>query len=72
MTSIFRFVNKQASYPFGIISLAHAPVNVTDFFIGSINCDILSRARKFTNIHHSMFKLNTLSGFHDLFRFWYV
>jgi hypothetical protein len=29
----------QASYPFGIISLAHAPVNVTDFFIGSINCN---------------------------------
>jgi hypothetical protein len=27
-----------ASYPFGIISLAHAPVNVTDFSIGSINC----------------------------------
>jgi len=29
MTSFFRFVNKRASYPFGIISLAHAPVNVT-------------------------------------------
>ena len=29
---------KRASYPFGIISLAHAPVNVTDFSIGSINC----------------------------------
>ena len=27
------------SYPFGIISLAHAPVNVTDFSIGSINCN---------------------------------
>jgi hypothetical protein len=38
MTSIFRFVNKRASYPFGIISLAHAPVNETDFSIGSINC----------------------------------
>jgi hypothetical protein len=37
MTSFFRFVNKRASYPFGIISLAHAPVNVTDFSIGSIN-----------------------------------
>jgi hypothetical protein len=37
-TSFFRFVNKRASYPFGIISLAHAPVNVTDFSIGSINC----------------------------------
>ena len=31
MTSFFRFVNKRASYPFGIFSLAHAPVNVTDF-----------------------------------------
>ena len=39
MTSFFRFVNKWASYPFGIISLAHAPVNVTDFSIGSINCN---------------------------------
>ena len=34
----FRFVNKRVSYPFGIISIAHAPVNVTDFSIGSINC----------------------------------
>jgi hypothetical protein len=33
------FVNKRASYSFGIISLAHAPLNVTDFFIGSINCN---------------------------------
>jgi hypothetical protein len=39
ITSFFRFANnKRASYPFGIISLAHAPVNVTDFSIGSINC----------------------------------
>ena len=36
--TFFRFVNKRASYPFGIISFAHAPVNVTDFSIGSINC----------------------------------
>jgi hypothetical protein len=39
ITSFFRFANKRASYPFGIISLAHAPVNVTDFSIGSINCN---------------------------------
>jgi hypothetical protein len=39
ITSFFRFVNKRASYPFGIISLAHAPVNVTDFSIGSIHCN---------------------------------
>jgi len=38
MTSFFRFAKERASYPFGIISLAHAPVNVTDFYIGSINC----------------------------------
>ena len=38
MTSFIRFANKGASYPFGIISLAHAPWNVTDFSIGSINC----------------------------------
>ena len=37
ITSFFRFVNKRASYSFGIISLAHAPLNVTDFSIGSIN-----------------------------------
>jgi hypothetical protein len=40
ITSFFRFVNKPASYPFGIISLAHAPVNVTDFSIGSIEIEI--------------------------------
>ena len=34
MTSFFRFVNKRASYPFGIIPLAHAPVNATDLSIG--------------------------------------
>jgi hypothetical protein len=39
ITSFFRFVNKRASYPFGIILIAHAPVNVTYFFIGSINCN---------------------------------
>ena len=33
MTSFFHFVSKQASYPFDIISLAHVPVNVTDFSI---------------------------------------
>jgi hypothetical protein len=28
----------EARDTFGIISLAHAPVNVTDFSIGSIHC----------------------------------
>ena len=31
MTSFFCIVNKRMSYLFGIISFAHAPVNVTDF-----------------------------------------
>ena len=31
MTSFFRFVNKRAIYRLGIMSLAHAPVHVTDF-----------------------------------------
>jgi hypothetical protein len=44
MTSFFRFVNKRAIYRLGIISLAHAPVHVTDFPVvnvhefDSINC----------------------------------
>ena len=38
MTS-FRVVNNRENYPFGIISLAYAPVNVTDFSIYSINCN---------------------------------
>jgi hypothetical protein len=49
MTSFFHFVNKRAIYRLGIISLAHAPVHVTDFPVvnvdfyrllqlGSINC----------------------------------
>ena len=43
ITSFFHFANKRASYPFGIISLAHAPVNVIDFSIGSINCDLKNK-----------------------------
>jgi hypothetical protein len=39
MTSFCLFVSKRASYPFGIISLAHAPVNMANFAIGSINCN---------------------------------
>ena len=31
MTSFFRFVDKRKIYLLGIISLAHAPVHVTDF-----------------------------------------
>jgi hypothetical protein len=31
MMSFFRFVNKRVIYRLGIISLAHAPVHLTDF-----------------------------------------
>jgi hypothetical protein len=44
MTSFFRFVNKRAIYRLGIISLAHAPVHVTDFPIVNVHVDELSSA----------------------------
>ena len=45
MMSFFRFVNKQAIYRLGIISLAHAPVHVTDFPVVNVRVDKLSSAR---------------------------
>jgi hypothetical protein len=39
MTSLFPFAKKKPELFLRIISLAHAPMNVTDVFIGSINCD---------------------------------
>jgi len=45
MTSFFCFVDKRAIYRLVIISLAHAPVNVTDFSIVDIHVDELSSAR---------------------------
>ena len=45
MMSFFRFVNKRAVYRFGIISLAHAPVHVTDLSVVNIHVDELSSAR---------------------------
>ena len=45
MTSFFHFVNKQAIYRLGIISLAHAPVHVTDFPVVKVHVDELSSAR---------------------------
>ena len=39
MTSFFRFANKQAIYRLGIISLAHAPVHVTDFPVVNVHVD---------------------------------
>ena len=45
MTSFFRFVNKWAIYRLGIISLAHAPVHVTDFPVVNVHVDELSCTR---------------------------
>jgi hypothetical protein len=45
MTSFFRFVNIWAIYRLGIISLAHAPMHVTDFLIVNVHADELSSAR---------------------------
>ena len=45
MTSFFRFVNKRAIYRLGIISLAHAPVHVTDFPVVNVPVHALSSAR---------------------------
>jgi hypothetical protein len=39
MTALFPFVKKTPELFLRIISLAHAPMNVTDVSIGSINCD---------------------------------
>jgi hypothetical protein len=45
ITSFFRFVNKRAIYRLGIISLAHAPVHVTDFPVVNVHVDELSSPR---------------------------
>jgi hypothetical protein len=37
--NFFRFANKQAIYRLGIISLAHAPVHVTDFPVVNVHVD---------------------------------
>ena len=42
MTSFFHFVDKQAIYRLGIISLAHAPVHVTDLSVINVHVDELS------------------------------
>ena len=44
-TSFFHFVNKQAIYWLGIVSLAHPPVHVTDFPVVNLHVDELSSAR---------------------------
>jgi hypothetical protein len=56
MTSFFRFVNKRAIYRLGIISLAHAPVHVTDFPVVNVHVDeshALARVPDFpvVNVH---------------------
>ena len=45
MTSFFRFVDKRAIYRLDIISLAHAPVYVTDFSVVNVHVNELSSAR---------------------------
>ena len=45
MTSFFRFVNKRVIYRLSIISLAHAPVHVTDFPFVNVHVEELSSAR---------------------------
>jgi hypothetical protein len=45
ITSFFRFVDKRAIYWLGIISLAHAPVHVTDFSVINVHFDEISSAR---------------------------
>jgi hypothetical protein len=45
ITSFFRFVNKRTIYRLGIISLAHAPMHVTDFPVVNVHVDELSSAR---------------------------
>ena len=45
ITSFFRFVDKRPIYRLGIISLAHAPVHVTDFSVVNVHVDKLSSAR---------------------------
>ena len=49
--SFFRFVNKRAIYRLCIISLAHAPVHVTDFPVVNVHVDELSSARIW---HHKL------------------
>jgi hypothetical protein len=51
MKSFFRFANKRAIYRLGIISLAHAPVHVTDFPVVNVHVDELSSARIW---HHKL------------------
>ena len=45
ITSFFQFANKRAIYLLGIISLAHAPVHVTDFPVVNVLVDELSSTR---------------------------
>jgi len=51
MTSFVPFANKRAIYRLGTISLAHAPVHVTDFPIVNVHVDELSSARIW---HHKL------------------
>ena len=50
MTSFFRFVKKRVISRYGIISLAHVPVHVTDFPIVNVHVDELLSARIWQHI----------------------
>jgi hypothetical protein len=58
MTSFFRFVNERVIYRLGIISLAHAPVHVTDFPVLNVHVDELSSARIWQYILYMTFSAN--------------
>ena len=45
MKSFFRFVHKRAIYRLGMISLAHAPLHVTDISVVNVHVDELLSAR---------------------------
>ena len=53
-----KFVDKRAIYRLGIMSLAHAPVRVTDFSVVNVHVDELSSARIWQHIH--------IFGFHSI------
>ena len=84
--SFFRFVNKRVIYRLGIISLAHAPVHVTDFPVLNVHVDELSSARIWqhklcatlsanVNINYHLpikvyYRISTLKTYHNRNKSW--
>ena len=58
MTFFFRFVDKRTIYRLAIISLAHAPMHVTDFSVINIYVDGLSSARNWQDKLCATFSAN--------------